>query len=521
MSQRAGHPDLPTVGATILRSLVFSIAAVVMLTAGLPAGSLAGFDLDNVAQMAKKLAEAPFQETKGEVPEALRKMSYDQWRDIRFRSERALWRKRGSLFEVQLFHPGFYYDKVVRINTVDADGVHPVAFSQESFDYGMNQSVAKVAGNPGYAGFRLHYPIKRPDYKDEVIAFLGASYFRAVGKDQVFGISARGLAVDVGLPSGEEFPYFREFWLIRPAREAHDLQVLALLDSRRVTGAYRFIVKPGAQTVVDVEVRIYPREKIGKIGIAPLTSMFFFGENTLVRPLDYRPEVHDSDGFLLALRTGEWIFRPLDNPQRLNISAFRISDPAGFGLVQRDRTFDHYQDLETRPDVRPSVWITPGGRWGEGTVELVEIPSPEEIHDNIGAFWVPARAVQRGDALSFSYTMSWFADDPDRPPGGRAASTRQDRGTVKGAHRFVVDFTGKRLAELPADSSLRAVVTVGSGTGKEGELLGQQVVKNPVTGGQRLVFQVRPKSDKPIELRAFLAKENEALTETWSYTLQP
>jgi glucans biosynthesis protein len=495
------------------------IVAVVMAAPGFPAEGLAGFDFDNVAQMAKKQAETPFKEKKEEVPEALRKISYDQWRDIRFRAERALWRKGGSSFEVQFFHPGFYYDKIVKINTVDADGVHPVAFSPESFDYGKNDFAAKVPGNPGYAGFRLHYPFKKPDYKDEVIAFLGASYFRAVGKDQVFGLSSRGLAVDVGLPAGEEFPYFREFWLIRPARDARELQVLALLDSRRVTGAYRFVVKPGEQTVVDVEARIYPREKIGKIGIAPLTSMFFFGENTLVRPVDYRPEVHDSDGLLLALRTGEWIFRPLDNPQRLNVAAFRMTDPAGFGLVQRDRAFDHYQDIETRPDLRPCVWITPGGRWGEGTVELVEIPSPEEIHDNIVAFWVPAVPVKPGDTLVFSYSMSWFADDPGRPPAGRAVSTRQDRGTVKGGHRFIVDFTGKRLVELPAGAALRAVVTVGSGTGKEGELLEQQVVKNPVTGSWRLVFQVRPKSDKPVELRAFLAKENEALTETWSYVV--
>ncbi len=496
-------------------------AAAMSVSLFFPADGLAGFDLDNVAQTAKKMAETPFQETKGEVPEALRKISYDQWRDIRFRPERALWRTRGLPFEVQLFHPGFYYDKIVKINTVDADGVHPVAFSPELFDYGKNKFAAPVPANLGYAGFRLHYPINRPDYKDEVIAFLGASYFRAVGKGQVFGLSARGLAIDVGLSKGEEFPFFREFWLVRPAREARDIQILALLDSRSATGAYRFVVKPGEQTVVEVEARIYPRAKIEKLGIAPLTSMFFFGENGMGHPVDYRPEVHDSDGLLLALRTGEWIFRPLDNPQRLNIGAFRMTDPAGFGLVQRDRNFDHYQDLETRPELRPSVWITPGGHWGTGTLELVEIPSPEDIHDNIAAFWVPERPAQPGDALSFSYTMSWYAEDPGRPPGGRAVSTRQDRGTAKGARRLVVDFTGKRLAELPSKAAVRAVVTVGSGTGKEGDLLEEQVMKNPVTGGWRLVFQVRPKSDNPLELRAFLAKENEVLTETWSYVLLP
>lgn len=521
MVERAGQRDLPTFRLSLRLPSVLSVAAVLVVTLGFPAESLSTFGFDNVAAMAKKLSEAPFRETKGEVPDALRKISYDEWRDIRFRSERALWRTRGPLFEVQFFHPGLFYDKIVRIHTVDADGVHPVAFSPESFDYGKNAFAANVLENLGYAGFRLHFPINKPEYKDEVIAFLGASYLRAVGKDQVFGLSARGLAVDVGLPSGEEFPYFRDFWLVRPAREARDIQVLALLDSRRVTGAYRFVVKPGERTVVDVEARLYPRKKIEKLGIAPLTSMFFFGENTMIRPADYRPEVHDSDGLLLALGTGEWIFRPLHNPQRLNISAFGMTDPAGFGLVQRDRDFDHYQDLEARPELRPSVWITPGGRWGEGRVELVEIPSPDEIHDNIVAFWVPARPFQPGDAASFSYSMSWYADDPGRPPGGRAASTRRDRGTVDGAHRWIIDFTGKRLAELPADAALRAVVTVGSGTGDDGELVEQQVTKNPVTRGWRLVFQVRPKSGKPVELRAFLAKNGEALTETWADLLLP
>jgi periplasmic glucans biosynthesis protein len=521
MFERAPPSDLPRFRATFRLSTVLSLAAVVMATLCFPAGSLAAFGFDNVAAIAKKLSEAPFQEPKGEVPDALRKISYDEWRDIRFRPERALWRQRGLPFEVQFFHPGLFYDRIVRIHSVDADGVHPVAFSPEIFDYGKNTFSANVLENLGYAGFRLHYPVNRPEYKDEIAVFLGATYFRAVGKGQVFGLSARGLAVDVGLPAGEEFPHFREFWLVRPAREARDIQVLALLDSRRVTGAYRFVVTPGERTVVDVEARIYPRKKIEKLGIAPLTSMFRFGENTLIRPADYRPEVHDSDGLLLALETGEWIFRPLDNPQRLNISAFLMTDPAGFGLVQRDRDFAHYQDLETRPDLRPSVWVTPRGRWGEGRVELVEIPSPEDIHDNIVAFWVPGEAVEPGRALSFSYALSWYADDSGRPPCGRAASTRRDRGTVEGAHRWVIDFTGKRLAELPADAALRAVVTVGSGTGEEGDLLEQQVLKNPVTGGWRLVFQVRPKSGKPLGLRAFLAKDGEALTETWASVLLP
>lgn len=521
MRGRADRRNLPIRRIRFRLFAVLSVAAGVMAVAGFPAESRARFDFDNVAAIAEARAGAPFREPKGQVPDPLLRISYDEWHDIRFRPEAALWRKRGLPFEVQFFHPGLIYDRVVKINTVDADGVRPVEFSPGHFDYGKNTFASQVPQDLGYAGFRLQYPINRPDKKDEVIVFLGASYFRAVGRNQVYGLSARGLAIDTGLPSGEEFPYFEEFWLVRPPPDARAVQVYALLDSRRVTGAYRFVVTPGRQTVVDVEARLYPREKIEKLGIAPLTSMFFFGENTSDPPADYRPEVHDSDGLLLALNTGEWIFRPLVNPKRLNIGAFRATDPAGFGLMQRDRDFDHYQDLGTRSDLRPSVWITPRGGWGEGTIELVEIPTPSDIHDNIAAFWVPGQPAQPGRAVSLAYTMSWYAGDPGRPPGGRAAATRRDRGAAGDVDRFVIDFTGERLAELPADTVLRGVVTIGSGTGKEGELLDQQVVKNRVTGGWRLVFQVRPKTDEPIELRAFLAKEGETLTETWAYVLLP
>lgn len=506
------------IGSAVLRML--AAAAVVVAAALLPAGEgLAGFDFDNVAAIAERLAGSPFQEPKEQVPDMLQKISYSDWRSIRFRPDQALWRKRGLPFEVQFFHPGIIYNRIVRISTVDSERVHPVKFSPGQFDYGKHDFATRVPQDLGYAGFRIHYPLNRKDYKDEVIVFLGASYFRAVGADQVLGLSARGLAIDTGLPSGEEFPYFREFWLVTPARDARSVRVYALLDSPRATAAYNFRVTPGRQTAVDVEARIFPRGEIEKVGIAPLTSMFFFGENTLDPPVDYRPEVHDSDGLLVALETGEWIWRPLINPKRLSMRRFEATNPEGFGLLQRDRNFDHHQDLETRSELRPCAWVRPRGRWGKGSIELVEIPSPEEIHDNIVAYWIPGQPLQPGRAASFSYTLYWYADDPDRPPGGRVEATRHDGGTGDLPHRLVIDFAGKRLSELSADTVLRGVVTIGSGTGEEGELVSQQVMKNPVTGGWRLAFRVRTKTKGPIELRAYLARDGETLTETWTYVL--
>lgn len=494
---------------------------VILLLVVLPLGEAHGvFDFDDVVGKARSLADESFQEPGGGVPDWLLKISYDEWRDIRFRPSEALWRKRNLPFEVQFFHPGLFYDRVVRVNVVDAAGVHGVDFSPSLFDYGKNKFASRVPQDLGFAGFRLHYPINRRDYKDEVIVFLGASYFRAVGKDLVFGLSARGIAIDTGLSSGEEFPFFKEFWLVRPTATAKDMELYALLDSRRLTGAFRFVVYPGTQTIVDVEATIFLRDEVGKLGIAPLTSMFYCGENTLEHPVDYRPEVHDSDGLLIWQKTGEWIWRPLQNPKRLQENFFQAADVKGFGLLQRDRDFGHYEDLETRPDQRPSLWIEPRGDWGDGRVNLVQIPTHSDANDNIVAAWVAADEPKPGEPLVVSYRMYWYGEDPSRSPGGRVLSTRQDDGTFENARRFVIDFVGKELEKVPADEILRAQVTVGTG-GQQGELLEQQVQKNPVTGGWRLTFQVRPAGDEPLELRAFLQKNEDVLTETWSYVVEP
>jgi glucans biosynthesis protein len=493
-----------------------------VLLAVRPSPARAAFDLNQVASIADKLAKAPYDDGKGNVPKWLLDLSYDQWRDIRFRTEKSLWGEHPKQrFTVQFFHPGLFYDRLVKINVVDGKATRPVAFSPSFFDYGKNDFASRVPQTLGYAGFRVHYPINKPDYRDEVIVFLGGSYLRAVAKELVFGLSARGLAIDTALTSGEEFPYFKEFWLVRPPPDSNELVIYALLDSRSITGAYRFVVKPGEQTQVSVQSRLYPRQDIQKLGIAPLTSMMFHGENTVRKYDDFRPEVHDSDGALLAFLTGEWMWRPLDNPETLQSHGFRMANPKGFGLLQRDRDFDHYQELETHSEERPSVWVVPTNEWGDGHFELIEIPTKNEVNDNIVSFWVPEKKLPIGQPASFDYDLFWYRDDKDRPPGGRAVATRRDRGTIEGGYRFIVEFEGSRLKALATDTVVRGVITVGSGTEIGEELTDQHVVKNTNTGGWRLSFQVRPKDNKPVDLRAFLQKGDETLTETWSYTLHP
>jgi glucans biosynthesis protein len=498
-------------------TLVLASTALWLLLAS---HAVAAFDLNDVTASAARLAREPFQASQGQVPEWLLKIDYDQWRDIRFRPARALWGDEHLPFQVQFFHPGLYYDRTVAINVIDGTGVHPVEFSRDQFDYGKNKFVQKIPTHLGYAGFRIHYPLNRPDYFDELIVFVGASYFRALGRGQVYGLSARGIAIDTIAPTPEEFPHFREFWLVRPAADAKDLVIYALLDGPSITGAYRFAIAPGDQTVVQVEARVFLRRPVATLGIAPLTSMFFHGENTLQPPVDFRPEVHDSDGLLLNFDSGEWLWRPLDNPPTLQVNSLQMHNPRGFGLLQRDRKFEHHQDLETRTDLRPSVWIKTEGEWGNGTVQLVEIPTNTDIRDNIVAYWVPKQQPKLGEPAAFSYTMYWYGDDPSHPPGGRVVATRRDWGTVENAHRFVLDFDGDGLRALGPDQTPRGVVTIVGGA-QTGKILDQHVVKNPITGGWRLSFQMRPIKWVPIELRAFLERDGHALTETWSYALLP
>ena len=488
-----------------------ALRAALLILACAPAVAGA-FGFEDVSKRAQELARKSYKAPANTLPAPLREMSYDEYRDIRFKADQALW--RGKLpFEVQFFHPGFLFQHPVKVNVIGARGVQPLKFNPDAFSYGRNQfdpkELRKLAG---YAGFRIHYPLNRADYKDELAVFLGASYLRALGRDQGYGLSARGLAVDTALPSGEEFPAFREFWLEWPAPDARELVVYALLDSRRVTGAYRFVIRPGDATVIDVRARVFLRDGVGKLGLAPLTSMYFFGENQPGPVEDYRPEVHDSDGLLVASATGEWLWRPLVNPKRLLVTSFAQTAPRGFGLLQRDRAFQSYEDLESRFERRPSAWVEPLGDWGPGRVELVQIPTADEFNDNIVAFWVPDKLPAPGAPLEVAYRLSWLQPGAIGPLG-RVVQTR--RGAAgEDVTRFVIDFAGGALDKLPRDTPAELTAWCDA----RAELLEQRAYRNDATGGWRVVLRVRRKErDEPVEMRAFLNGPEGTVTETWSY----
>jgi glucans biosynthesis protein len=478
------------------------------------------FDFNDVARRAKELAGKNFERPDTQLPKPLTDLNYDQYKDIKYRPEKALWRGNKMPFEVQFYHPGLYFNQIVKMNLVTADGVRKIPFQPENFDYGRNNIDAASLRDLGFAGFRVHYPLNDKNVKDELIAFQGASYFRALGKNQVYGESARGLAIDTGELSGEEFPVFREFWVEWPRLEDQEITIYALLDSRRVTGAYRFKVRPGDSTATEIKTRLYFRDGVGKLGIAPLTSMFLYASHQPSANEDYRPELHDSEG--LSVQTdNEWIWRPLVNPKRLLITSFGSNNPRGFGLMQRDRDFGHYEDLDTRYDRKPSVWVVPKGDWGRGRVELVQIPTRDATNDNVVAYWVPDQTPQAGGTLDLEYTLFWQANNETKPPLAWIAQTRRGRGWSKDPDntlRYVIDFQGGALDFLKPDQKPVAGLWIND----NGEILERQVVRNDATGGWRVIMRVRRTDDgKPMEMRAVLRNGDDNISETWAYILPP
>ncbi|HPF58475.1 MAG TPA: glucan biosynthesis protein G [Candidatus Competibacteraceae bacterium] len=474
------------------------------------------FNFADVRRRAEVLATQPFKAPGNDLPKFFKELNYDQYRDIRFQADKSLWRAEALPFEVQFVPLGFLFKQPVAINVVEEGASQPVEYANDLFDYGKNQIPDDVPKDLGFSGFKVLYPLHIDGRYDEVAVFQGASYFRAVGQNQNYGISARGLAIDTGLPKPEEFPYFREFWLEKPDKDATELTVYALLDSQSVTGAYRFMIKPGVNTQIEVKASLFVREKVQKFGVAPLTSMFFHGALNERFFDDFRPQVHDSDGLLMMNGNGEWIWRPLNNPARLRISAFQDQNPHGFGLLQRDRDFDDYQDLEAHYHIRPSIWVEPQGQWGKGSVQLIEIPSDAERYDNIAAFWVPEKPVEPGQQLEYNYRLYFFLEMANLSPGGRVLSSRigaSGAGDLDPSHRrFVIDFGGNALAQLADDAPVEAMVTSSSG-----QIKNVVTHKNPYINGWRVSFELLPQEGDPADLRCFLKLGNNVLTETWSY----
>jgi periplasmic glucans biosynthesis protein len=508
------RPDL----ATVVRRVSYTWIASALVAALIPVSNALAFAFEDVVARAQQLATGPYQPPV-ETPSFMREMGYDQYRGIRHQAQHNLWRDAHSGFQVSPVMPGSVYACIVPINEVNGSNVRRLAFRKEHFTFDEPKLEQRIPDDLGYAGFELSYSLDRPAIGGEFLVFAGASYFRAIGKGGQWGLSVRGAAIDTGLASGEEFPDFIEFWLVRPRPRASRMTVYALLNSPRLTGAYEFLISPGASTRLDVRAVLFTRDRIEQLGIAPLTSMYVYGENT-PRPRDaWRPEVHDSDGLLVHDGSGDWIWQPLLNPSKITIHSF--SAGSEFGLLQRDRHFASYEDAETNYHRRPSAVVRLEQGFETGRILLVQLPTKNEFMDNIVAFWSLPGAVDGGTKLDLKYRLSFGGPTIAQTKLGQVVNTFVgrdviDASSMAGQYRFVVDFRGAGLDQLKADAPLVAAISAHEGTA----ILEHQLKRVDATGFWRLSILARATADNPLALRASLNMNGRQVTEVWSYELE-
>jgi periplasmic glucans biosynthesis protein len=491
--------------------------------------------LDYIANKAEQRAQKPFRSPRADLPEMLRadKLDYDKYREIEFRHEKALWAADNLPFRVEFFHLGYLYQEPVHINEFTTAAVQPVGFVPDFFNYRSLQLPKRIPANTGYAGFRLACELNESNKWDEVGAFLGASYFRLLGKGQRYGPSARGLALDCG-ELVEEFPIFTDWWLGKPSRDDDRVKLFAILDSISCVGAYRFIIKPGDTTVVSIEAVLYFRETnkvysvnpkwkpLRSIGLAPLTSMFWFGRSSEQKFNDYRPEVHDSDGLLMHMDNGEILWRPLNNNlSKMRHQRFVAKDIRGFGLLQRDRSFQTYQDLFNLYQLVPSVWVEPHGQWGEGEINLVELSTQFEGFDNIVAFWDPKEKPQPMQPFRFGYTLHWMLRETDlrQLAYDKVIATRVGADPRDPQRRqFAIDFAGPKLNLVPENMPPRVIASCTTNAA-----ISDQIFRNPFDNSWRVILNLEPQpgNQSDVDIRCTLQKGEEVLSETWTYHWSP
>lgn len=469
---------------------------------------------DEVSAEARELASEPYEQPTAYLPDRFRDMGYDEFRKIRFRPDRAIWLPEQLPFQLQLFHRGYLFEQPVSISEYTETHLQEIPYVADFFNF-SDLSVERLPRrNSGYAGWRLHSTLNTQLYYDEVIAFLGASYFRAVGKGQKYGLSARGILIPNDTQAPEEFPAFTQFWIRKPGSDSRTLTAMALLNGPSLTGAYSFRITPGDPTLVDVKAILYPRRDLGRIGLGSLTSMFYFGENTHPKPDDFRPEVHDSDGLSLEYNTGEVHWRPLNIGPIERASSFPGIGLHAFGLYQRDRNFQHYLDTESHYNERPSARVVLGTGFESGEVMLREIPPDKDFFDNIVAAYIPDSPFKAGKAYQFSYTLQWGTFSPSEGLA-HVILTRHGRDIHDPDKEvFLVEFQlpdGIRPPELSAEITASA----------NGRLVKDFMDVDEASRRVRIRLQVVPESGGPIHLSATLKSGAKIVSETWLYRWNP
>ena len=471
----------------------------------------APFDFEQVAALAAERSTSVYVQPVSELVGSFADLDYDRYRGIRFR--RDLDPLAGQkAFGVDLLSPGSIFYEPVQINLVRGGISRPIPFDPAMLEFDPAQFPdgpdLETIGNMGWSGFRMRTFLNRPGIMDEFVVFQGASYFRAVARGTLYGLSARGLAIKTGSTDGEEFPLFTDFWIVEPEPGQTTVRIYAILDSRSVAAAFQFDISPGAVTMVRTHVALFPRTDLRETGIAPLTSMFWFSPASRREVDDYRPACHDNDGLQMQTGAGEALWRGLMAPRKIQISSFTDRNPQGFGLVQRARDFESFQDAEAMYHLRPSAWIQPEGDWGEGEVRLIEIPVENEFNDNIVSYWLPKEPLVRGERHDFRYRMSFAALPPSEMPLAKVRQVRSGRSiNVETTRSYVIDFDMGLFRETLPNYQVSA---------SEGRIVHAYIKLLPEQNALRLAFEFEPGRIVLSELRAVLTDpDGLALSETW------
>ena len=525
--------SLLTAGGASLALAALGLPAEALAANGLKLSQPSPFSFERLVARAKSLGAAPFVGDTSLPADVLERIDYDAHGKIRFNPDHALFRDGPGPFPVTFFHLGRYFQVPVHMYVLESasgDGfAREILYDPAYFTMPDDSPAKKLPDGAGFAGFRLQESrlgdqAKLPWQKNDWAAFLGASYFRAIGELYQYGLSARGIALDAAMPDRpEEFPTFTRFYFEPPAQGSEAMTIYALLEGPSITGAYKFVLQRGKGVLMDIECRLFLRRSVGRFGLAPLTSMYWYSETVKPTGIDWRPEVHDSDGLAMWNGAGERIWRPLNNPTQTRASSFSDNNPKGFGLLQRDRGFDHYQD-GVYYEKRPSLWVEPLGAWGEGSVQLIEIPTDDEIHDNVLACWVPKAPATAGSSVTLKYRLHWSAEEPFPSPLARCIATRLGRGgqpgqpRPPGVRKFMVEFIGKPLESLPFGVKPELVLTASRG---KFSYIFAEAVPNGVPGHWRAQFDFTAEGNEPVDMRLFLKNGDQTLSETWLYQYQP
>ncbi len=476
------------------------------------------FNPSQIIDMARALASKPYKAPANDLPEPFANLTYEQYAAIQHKRDKAIWALNGTGFALEPLHRGYVNSMQMQLNVVAEGTTRRVSYDPNRYDLGKLTAPAE-AREIGFSGLRI---LKANEDKSftELAVFQGASIFRSHAGDQPSGIMARGLAIRTADPKGEELPLFRALWIERPTLANNALVLHAVLDSESLAGAYRFTIRPGDATIIDIECTLFPRVALDHFGLAAMQASYLYGPMDRRRGDDVRPGVYEATGLRMLNGNDEWLWRPLSNRDMLQVSAFVDENPKGFGFLQTDRSFERFLDDEQHWESKPSLWVEPLGDWGPGWITLMEVPADSQLNQNMIAYWRPKAALAAGSENSFAFRQFWCWNPPEKPPLALARLSRSGRAPNAPANsrkrRFLVEFSGDNLGEFQSEKQFGVKLST-----SQGQISNLRKVFSSERKFCRVLFDLDPGNETLAELRLVLETQGKPISETWLYRWTP